>query len=85
MNPIRAFVGHSFLPGDQAVIRAFTDYLTTLAESLPSFMWQDAERAEPNTLSEKVLRIEDAPVFEPALKRRRPQTKTKKRRRVAKK
>jgi tetratricopeptide (TPR) repeat protein len=57
MNPIKAFVGHSFLPEDREVVRAFTDYLTTLAESLPAFSWQDAERAEPSTLTEKVLRI----------------------------
>ena len=57
MTPIRAFVGHSFLPEDEKVVRTFTDYLTTLADSLPSFMWQNAERAEPTTLNDKVLRI----------------------------
>ncbi|MHC1944962.1 hypothetical protein IF803_11315 [Bradyrhizobium sp. UFLA06-06] len=54
---IRAFVGHSFLPEDEIVVRAFTDYLDTLAESLPSFSWDNARRAEPNALTEKVLGI----------------------------
>jgi hypothetical protein len=54
---IRAFVGHSFLPEDQVVVRAFTDYLDTLKDALPSFMWEHAERAEPGTLTDKVLRI----------------------------
>ncbi|HEY0909893.1 MAG TPA: hypothetical protein VGD75_06625, partial [Bradyrhizobium sp.] len=57
MTLIRAFVGHSFTAEDASIVRAFTDYLTELQNTLPSFSWQHAERAEPNTLTDKVLRI----------------------------
>src|SRR5262249_49466208 len=54
---IRAFVGHSFLPKDEDVVKAFTNYLNDLKDALPSFMWEHAERAEPTTLTDKVLKI----------------------------
>ncbi len=50
-------MGHSFLPEDDVVVRAFLDFLTTLQGSLPSFMWEHAQSAEPNTITDKVLRI----------------------------
>lgn len=57
MTAIRAFVGHSFTAEDEAIVKAFTDFLTELQQTLPSFSWDHAERAEPSTLTDKVLRI----------------------------
>jgi hypothetical protein len=57
MTAIRAFVGHSFTAEDQSVVKTFTDFLDELQRTLPSFSWEHAERAEPSTLTDKVLRI----------------------------
>lgn len=57
MKEIKAFVGHSFTPADEVVVRKFTDYFDALALSHPQFSWEHAESAEPRILTEKVLRI----------------------------
>jgi hypothetical protein len=57
MNPVNAFVGHSFVADDAGVVRIFLDYFDVLAKSLPAFGWEHAEEAEPRPLAEKVLRI----------------------------
>jgi tetratricopeptide (TPR) repeat protein len=64
MNPIRAFVGHSFSSADQGVNAAFLKYLTDVAETLSNFSWEHAEGAEPKDVREKVLaRLEDKNLF----------------------
>ena len=55
MAEIRAFVGHSFDPDDQAVVRTFTDYLESLSSSPMDFTWKSAKKAEPKDLTKKVL------------------------------
>lgn len=57
MQPVRAFVGHSFTPEDEAVVREFTTFLDTLRDGLPSFSWDHAVRPEPSLVDEKVLEI----------------------------
>ncbi|QUS40854.1 tetratricopeptide repeat protein [Tardiphaga alba] len=57
MKEIKAFVGHSFTPADEGVVRKFTDYFDALSRSHPQFSWEHAESAEPRILTEKVLRI----------------------------
>jgi hypothetical protein len=55
MQDIRAFVGHSFSPGDKDLIQVFIDHFRTLADAYPGFSWDHAEKAEPAPLSQKVL------------------------------
>jgi hypothetical protein len=63
MNPIKAFVGHSFSETDQAVVTAFLSYFTTLGRGLP-FSWTHAQAAEPTQVREKVLAlIKEANLF----------------------
>lgn len=57
MNPIRAFVGHSFSEDDAAVVSKFTKYLDQLAELHKNFSWEHAESAEPRVIDKKVLRL----------------------------
>ncbi|MBI3773967.1 MAG: hypothetical protein HY273_00160, partial [Gammaproteobacteria bacterium] len=57
MNPIRAFVGHSFSEDDAVVVGKFTKYLDQLAELHQNFSWEHAESAEPRVIDEKVLRL----------------------------
>lgn len=54
MREIRAFVGHSFSPSDDAVVGAFLKYFEQLKHLLPNFSWEHAEAAEPIELAEKV-------------------------------
>src|SRR6516162_7884914 len=54
MNGIRAFVGHSFMEDDQAVVREFLNYFDSLSHSNLNFSWTHAEPAEPKALAEKV-------------------------------
>jgi hypothetical protein len=55
MVEINAFVAHSYGENDRELIGIFTDYLQTLANSLPSFSWNHAKWAEPEPVSSKVL------------------------------
>lgn len=57
MPEIRAFVGHSFSPGDAAVVTAFLSYFEELQRVLPSFSWVHAQAAEPRELAQKVLSL----------------------------
>lgn len=55
MSGVRAFVGHSFSPNDEEVVRKFLDYFTQLAKSSLNFSWMHARGAEPKDLAVKVL------------------------------
>ena len=57
MNEIRAFIGHSFNPDDEGVVRRFLDYFGQVAKSHPNFSWEHAQQAEPKVLTEKVLKL----------------------------
>jgi tetratricopeptide (TPR) repeat protein len=64
MTGIRAFVGHSFLAQDEALVRTFTDYFNTLKRGALEFDWDHATEARPEEVSAKVLElIEDKNVF----------------------
>lgn len=54
MPKIAAFVGHSFLPDDEGVVRRFLDYLDDIKKLGVDFSWDHAEAAEPIELSKKV-------------------------------
>lgn len=55
MENINAFVGHSFDDADKDIVRAFTDYLTTLSKSAGlNFSWNHAEDAQTMAISKKV-------------------------------
>ncbi|MDP1677844.1 MAG: hypothetical protein Q8L88_13385 [Bacteroidota bacterium] len=53
MKKIRAFVGHSFLEKDKAIVECFLKYFGTLSDSV-DFEWEHAEKAAPDGLAEKV-------------------------------
>src|SRR5260370_41743541 len=57
MNEIRAFVGHSFLEEDSAIVGRFLNYFDQVAKLHPSFSWEHAESAEPKLLTEKVMSL----------------------------
>ena len=57
MNPIRAFVGHSFNPLDEQVVKSYLSYLDGVKQALPGFSWMHAERPEPKNVTEKVLEL----------------------------
>lgn len=60
---IKAFVGHSFDPEDEAIITAFKKMLDSLKKSI-AFEWEDAEVAQIKPLSEKVsLKMTDKNLF----------------------
>lgn len=60
MTGIKAFVGHSFTPTDEAVVSVFLAFFDRIQALLDNFEWSHAKQAEPKELSEKVLRtIED--------------------------
>jgi hypothetical protein len=65
MQPVKAFVGHSFSEGDKEVVRVFVDHFNNLAKAhVGGFTWDHAEEAEALPLSEKVLaKIQDKNVF----------------------
>lgn len=52
---VKAFVGHSFLPKDQDLVRVFTDYLDALRKTLPDFDWVHAKEPRPDGVPLKVL------------------------------
>ena len=55
MSKLRAFVGHSFMPEDEPVVRAFLKFFDQVKEMNLGFTWQHAEPAEPKVLAAKVL------------------------------
>src|SRR5947209_17633132 len=57
MGEIRAFVGHSFLEQDEAVVRQFLKYFDQLSGTNLNFSWEHAERAEPKILAAKVISL----------------------------
>lgn len=65
MDEVKAFVGHSFSPADEQVVRPFLDFFDGLSKSpYHSFSWDHAEEAEPFSISGKVLKkFEDKNVF----------------------
>jgi tetratricopeptide (TPR) repeat protein len=64
MSRLAAFVGHSFSEADKEVVRQFLDFFDRVGKMNIGFSWEHAENAEPNVLSEKVLRlVKDKNVF----------------------
>jgi hypothetical protein len=67
MTEVRAFVGHSFIPGDkdifdptdEVVVSKFLTLFTEIARLVPTFSWQHAERAQPIGIDSKVLSMFD--------------------------
>lgn len=57
MRQISAFVGHSFVPEDQAVVAKFIDFFDQMKGALPDFNWTHARAAEPAELAAKVLKL----------------------------
>jgi tetratricopeptide (TPR) repeat protein len=57
MNRITAFVAHSFVAEDKALVAAFLEYFRQLSGLHSSFTWANAEAAEPKELAEKVKAI----------------------------
>src|SRR6266581_1242804 len=57
MTEIRAFVGHSFTDDDADVVSKFIGYFEQLATTLPNFIWEHAQVAEPKELPTKVLQL----------------------------
>jgi tetratricopeptide (TPR) repeat protein len=54
MAKISAFVGHSFLPEDEALVRKFTDFLDQLKKS-HDFDWVHATEPRPEDVASKVI------------------------------
>lgn len=57
MNHIKAFVGHSFSPKDQSLVRVFLDYFSKIQNLNIGFYWEHAEGAEARELAQKVLSL----------------------------
>jgi hypothetical protein len=63
MVEINAFVAYGYMD-DKELIRIFVEHFNSLASSFPGFRWDCAERAEPASVSSKVLtKIEGKNVF----------------------
>jgi hypothetical protein len=54
---IRAFVGHSFNPRDEEVVKKFLKFFQQVQNSHSHFLWAHAEPAEPKILADKILEI----------------------------
>ena len=64
MADIRAFVAHSYNEYDQQLVEKFVAHFESLAEALPWFSWDRAKKAEPISVSGKVLnKFEDKNVL----------------------
>src|SRR5262245_48015723 len=57
MADINAFVSHSFLDEDAKVIEKFVRLFERVEALHPQFRWDRAIRAEPRSLSEKVVSV----------------------------
>jgi hypothetical protein len=57
MVALKAFVGHSFTPDDEDIVRAFQKFFTELKATNPDFSWVSAEAAQPKELANKVLEL----------------------------
>lgn len=57
LDGIHSFVGHSFTPEDEDVVRAFTDFLDTIKKTVHGFTWEHARMPEPRLVDEKVLAL----------------------------
>lgn len=55
MSKLKTFVGHSFTPEDEPVVRAFLKFFDQVKDMNIGFSWQHAEPAEPKVLAAKVL------------------------------
>jgi uncharacterized protein (UPF0210 family) len=63
LDGIHAFVGHSFTTEDENVVRAFTDYLDTVKQAVPSFTWTHARMPEPRLVDKVLALFEGKNVF----------------------
>ncbi len=64
MEPINAFVGHSFADEDADVVGTILKYLSSITEVHPNFRWEHAESPEPKVVDAKVLaRFADKNLF----------------------
>jgi tetratricopeptide (TPR) repeat protein len=57
MEPIRAFVGHSFRPEDKPVVEEIILCLDRVSQLHPNFSWVHAQEPEPSVVDAKVLRL----------------------------
>ncbi|WP_143738098.1 tetratricopeptide repeat protein [Erythrobacter donghaensis] len=57
MQQIKAFVGHSFTEDDELLISSFLKMFEQIRGVLPSFVYQNAQAAEPEILANKVQRL----------------------------
>jgi hypothetical protein len=57
MEPIKAFVAHSFTENDADVVAVILKYLNRVSELHPRFSWQHAEDPEPIVVDAKVLSL----------------------------
>lgn len=57
MQPIRAFVAHSFAEADKPVVDAILEYLDTVSKLEPRFTWDHAKGPEPVEVDAKVLSL----------------------------
>jgi tetratricopeptide (TPR) repeat protein len=63
-NPLKAFVGHSFLEADREVVSDILGMLDDVKKLLPGFEWDHAEGAEAKAISAKVFeRLEGKNLF----------------------
>ena len=54
MSQLKAFVGHSFMPEDEDVVRKYLKFFDQVKGMVSGFTWEHAEPAEPKVLCEKV-------------------------------
>lgn len=57
MDPIQAFVGHSYRREDKFVVDEIINCLKQVSQLHPNFSWVHAEDPEPSMVDEKVLRL----------------------------
>src|SRR5258708_23969961 len=55
MEPITAFVSHSFSKNDAEVVRKVLEILDRISQLHRNFSWEDAKAPEPKTVDRKVL------------------------------
>jgi len=57
MEPIKAFVAHSFTEKDDGVVSVILKCLNRVVELHPRFSWVHAEHPEPSLVDAKVLSL----------------------------
>ena len=58
MEQIRAFVGHSFTQDDEQVVQKVLQFLTTVSQTLPNFVWEHANKIEAQLREFGVQRLD---------------------------